>query len=616
MEETFLHVIFVVVSLLLTKDPNVIHDLHDDDIVSMKEHERVRLQEGKKLEELSTDTILLHSNQQAFQNPGREGDASDVKQMMPNVRTVVQHEEQMSPVGDQNYFRQTAFAPDDQEKLDVSADWTSHMSNTGQIETDQTVSNVDQNFSQGDEELLEKPKTGHIDTHHENQALFMGQMTDYSWYLWKALSLISSIRFLNWVWKLYFKPRSKMPSFLNGKNATFLNTKVSEIDNKTLTSFYDQCVQVPVSKSWQTCAFVEGFAKDLLETMRNARPDVKIEDFVGVGTLYEQWPSRKSLVCELNVPIIPPKPFSFELKLFRDKTTLYSSVNMVKGPESSICICNDSNPDDDTLCLLHPDNKTDNIVEDYITHPLCHKDSLYLSKTLAGKWFRNAVKKAWEEISHKYEFELIFRDTESPGSLKVRFRSGQAILLNITPVVRFQDSEAHLISYLSSVKHLSDTHWPVCFARYEHSLLQHFTKMLPRNSCHIRCLQILSFLHNHQIGLTGKCGLTSYHLKNALFHRLLVDTPSLWRPEQIGQRLDDALTFLQQRVKAKVLHHALVGNSLIPSDFGFPKVFRVEKPINLFQPLLSDEELCFKTERHLVEISKNIPVLIYEYSTK
>ncbi|KAI7810964.1 inositol 1,4,5-trisphosphate receptor-interacting protein [Triplophysa rosa] len=615
MEDTFLNALVVVVSLLLSIEHNVIHDLDDNVVLGMKDHERVLLQEGEKLEELSIARNLPHSNWQASQNPGGEGDVSDVKQMLPNVRTVVQHEEQMSPVGDQNYFRQTAFAPDDQEKLDVSADWTSHMSNMGQIDIDQKGSNVDQNFSQGDEELLEKPKTGHIDTHHDNQAWIMGQLTAYSWYLWKALSLISLIRFLKWVVKLDFKPRSKTPSFLNGKNATFLNTKVSEIDCKTLTSFYDQCVQVPASKSWHICAFVEGFANDLLETMRNARPDVKIEDFVGVGSLYEQWPSRKSLVCDLHIPIIPPKPYSFEFELLRDRTTLYSSVNMVKGTDSSICICNDSNLGDDTLCLLHPDNKTDNIVEDYMNHPLCHKDSPYLSKTRAGKWFRNAVKKAWEEISHKYDFEIIFRNAESPGSLKVRFRSGKAILFNITPVVRFQDSEAHLISYLSSIMHLSDTHWPVCFARYENSLLQHLTKTLPRNSCHIRCLQILSFLHKYQIGLTGRCGLTSYHLKNALLHRLL-DAPSLWRPEQIGHRLDDVLTFLQQRVKAKVLHHALLGNSLIPSEFGFPKEFREGKPINLFQPLLSNEELCFKTERHLVEITKNIPVLIYEYSTK
>lgn len=531
---------------------------------------------------------------------------SDVKRMMPNVRTAVSHEEQMSSVGDQNDFRQMAVAPDDQEKLDVSEDKrTSHMSNT----VDQTGSDVDQNFSQGDEEL---PKKGQIDTHHDNQASFMGQENAYDWYLWNTLSLISMIRFLKWIVKLDFKAQAKMLSSQSRKNATtFLNTKVCEMDYKTLTSFYEQCVQVPTSKSWE---FVEGFADDLLETVGSKNPYMKIE--MCVGSLYEQRASRKRLVCNIHIAIIPQKPFSFEFELLRDRTAssaLYSRVKMVKGTDSSFCVCNDSIQDDDTLCLLHPDIKNNN-AEDYIN--MCQKDSPYLSTTRVVKWFRNAIKQAWEEISHKYDFQLIFRNRESPGSIKVRFRSGKVILFNITPVVRFQNSEAHLISYLPSIRHLSDTHWPLCFAHYENSLLQHLTNTLSYNSCHISCLEILSFLHKRQIDLTGKCALTSYHLKNALLHRLLVDTPSSWQPKQIGRRLNDVLTFLQQRVKAKVLHHALVGNRLIPSDFGFPKEFREGKPINLFQPLLSNEELCLKTDRHLVEMINNMPVLIHEYSRK
>lgn len=548
MEDTFINVLFVFVSLLVSKD--IVHERDDDVTVGMRDYEDVLLRESEKLKELSIATNLTCSNQQASQNAG--GDV------------------------------------------------------------DQTVSNVDQNLSQGDVELLEKPKTGHDDTHHDNQTSFTDQETAYSWYLWKTLSLISLVRFLKWVMKLDFKPRSL--SSPNRKNATFLNSEVSEMDYKTLTSFYDQCVQVPASESWHTCEFVEGFANDLLEAVRNEYTDVKIEDCVGVGSLYEQWACRKSLVCDIHVPIIPPKPYSFEFKLLRDRTTLYSSVNMVKGPDLSVCVCNGSNLDDDTLCLLHPD-KNDNIVEDCINGPLCPEDSPYLSKSRIVKWFRNSIKKAWKDISHKYDFELTFRNCESPGSVKVRFRSGKEILFNITPVVRVQGSDVHLISYLPSIGHLSDTQWPVCFARYENSLLEHFTTTLPRNSCHIRCLHILSFLHKHQIGLTGRCGLTSYHVKNALLHRLLADTPLSWRPEQIGQRLGDALTFLQRRVEAKVLHHALVGNGLIPSDFGFPKEFREGKPINLFQPLLSNEE-CSKMERHLAEMTKNIPVLIYEYSMK
>uniref|UniRef100_A0A8C2KL15 Inositol 1,4,5-trisphosphate receptor-interacting protein n=1 Tax=Cyprinus carpio TaxID=7962 RepID=A0A8C2KL15_CYPCA len=485
MEDTLLKVFVVVVSLLLSKDPNVVHDQDDDIMVSMQDHEHFLLEEGAKLEHGELTTIT-------------QGKQSS-----------------------------------DQE-----------------------------------------------DT--------------YSWYLWKTLSLISFFRILKNFLRKGFKLKSKMLRCLN-------MSQVTDLDSKTLTSFHNQCILVPPSHSWQTCEFVEGFVNDLLEAVRTTGSDMEIEDFVGVGSLYEQWASRKSIVCDIHVPVVPPKPYSLEVK-------------MVKGGASStICPCSNSNlDDDDTLCLLHPDKKEDHVTEKNIYDLLCQENSSYLAKTHVVKWFKTAVRKAWDEISHKYEFDLLFQNRENPGSLKVRFRSGWVILFNLTPVVRFKDSEVHLIPYSPSGI-FSDTHWPVCFMRYENTLLQHITKTLPDNACHIHCLQILSFLHKHQTGLTGPCGLTNYHLKNAVLH-LLVNKTLSWDPEQMACRLDDLLTFLKQKLKAKSLNHALVGNPLIPSEIGFPEEFRMGKPVNLFLPL-SNEELYLKTNRHLLEMIRNMPVLIYEYGS-
>lgn len=611
MEDTFLNVLFVVVSLLLSKEHNVIQDQNDDAIVGMRDHELVLLQEAAKLEDeraVAMEPPLPDqeaSQRPNYKLPGREEDTSDVKQTMANVRSTAPHDEQMSTVGDQNDFHQKAFAADGQEKL--------HVSNT---DIDQSESSVD--LSHG-EEKLEKRNHVQIDTSQADEASFM-DASMYSWYICKAISLISLFRFLKWILTLNFKTQPKKHSFLNGRNKSTMSNiraKVSHLDYKALTSFCDQVVQVPASNIWWTREFVDGFVSDLLETVRDVSgksSDVTIEDFIGVGSLYEQWGSRKSIVCDIHVRFVTPKPYSFEFELLRDKTCLYSKAKVVKGAKSSNCLCSSSDLDDDTLCLLHPDPKHDDVVEDYTN--LCEENSSYLSKTHVVKWFRNAVRKAWEESSHKYDFQLIFPKGESPVSLKVVFRSGKVIRFNITPVVQFQDSQAYLVSYLPSNRHLSDTDWPVCFAHYENALLQHFTKTLPENSCHIRCLQILSFLHKHQIGLTGKCGLTCYHLKNTLLHLLLVNNPTSWQPEQISLRLHEMLTFLQQRLEIKLLHHALVGNPLVPGDFGFPEEFRKQKPLNLFLPLLSNVELCIKTDRHLEDMVKNMPVLMYEYSMK
>ncbi|KAI2668203.1 inositol 1,4,5-trisphosphate receptor-interacting -like protein [Labeo rohita] len=633
MEDTLLHVFVVVVSLLLSKDPNVFHDQEDDIMVSMQDHEHFLLEEGAKLEqgEHRVAMELPHSNQEESQShhrvPRGEGDTSDVQQITPNVKTTVRHEDQMSLVGDQNDFLQKAFAPDDQEILDFDTDkQTLHMAKEGL--THEHVS-VDQNVSQGDAAQPEKPQADRTDTQADQgllvdqkvptskQKLSMiaqekqssNQEDTYAWYFWRTLSLISFFRFLKFLRK-GTKPERKTLRCLNV-------SQVSDLDCKTLTSFHTQCVLVPPNHSWQTCEFVEGFVNDLLEAVRTAGSDMETEDFVGVGSLYEQWASRKSIVCDIHVPIIPPKPYSFEFELLKESrgsTIQYCCrIKMVKGSASSAtCPCSNSNlDDDDTLCLIHLDKKEDHLTENNINNLLCQENSSYLAKTHVVKWFKKAIRKAWDEISHKYEFELIFRSRENPGSLKVRFRSGRVILFNLTPVVRFNDSDVHLIPH-SAI--FSDTHWPVCFTRYENALLQHITKTLPDDACHIHCLQILSFLHKHQTGLTGPCGLTSYHLKNALLH-LLVNKPSSWDLEQMGCRVNDLLTFLQQKLKAKSLNHALVGNPLIPSEIGFPEEFRVGKPINLFSPLLTNQELYLKTNRHLLEMIRNMPVLIYEYGS-
>ncbi|XP_073810720.1 inositol 1,4,5-trisphosphate receptor-interacting protein isoform X1 [Danio rerio] len=642
MEDTLLSVFVVVVSLILSKDHNVFHEQDDDIIVSMQDHEHFLLKEKAKLEqgEHPVAIELPYSNQEASQSHRKlpiEGHVSDVKQIEPNVETKVLHEEQMSSMGEQNEFRQKA--SDDQEILSIDKDkWTVHMASEGPTnEQVRLGSTVDQNVSQGEAEHPEEPKYDRIDTHREHQAdegfdqkiptssqrlttrpqekQPNDQDVTFIYFLWRTYSIISLFHFL----KRFLKKGSKTQKMLRSTNVSKI---VSNIDYKTLTSFHNQCVVLPRNHSWQTCEFVEGFVNDLLETVRNsstAGADMEIEDFVGIGSFYEQWASRKSVVCDIHVPIIPPKSCSFEFTLLKENrgSTAQNSCRIKMVKNSGNCHCNSSNidnpDDDDLLCLLHLDNKIDDHAPDKCINDLCQENTSYLAKTKVLKWFKSTVRKAWNEISHKYDFELIFRNRENPGSLKVRFRSGRVIQFRLTPVVRFKDSEAHLMSYLPSDV-FSDTYWPVCFARYENALLQHLTNTLPDNACHIYVLQMLSFLHKHQTGLTGPCGLTSYHLKTALLHLLLKKTLH-WEPEQIGCRLNDLFTFLLEKLNAKMLDHVLVANPLIPCVIGLPKEFTEGKPVNLFLPLLSDDKLYLKTNRHLLEMIKNMPVLIQEYGS-
>ncbi|XP_045061148.1 inositol 1,4,5-trisphosphate receptor-interacting protein [Coregonus clupeaformis] len=404
-----------------------------------------------------------------------------------------------------------------------------------------------------------------------------------------------------------------------------LSAEVPLPDSDTLNRFYNKCVKVSPNESWRVSEFVEGFANDLLEAMRSMH-DVEvgmgIEDFVVEGGI-------SSLVCNITVPIAPLEPYSFQFQLWCNQAIDDMSpemqgcgrVKMVDGGvNQNGCPCRTAAiEDDDMLCLLCGDNEKVKVVKvtDVLNSALCSKNTPYLAKTQVTKWFQTAIRKAWGQISHKYEFELTFRNMDAPGALMVRFRSGKVITFNMAPVVKLKDIEAYFtISPSTPTRNALDTYWSLSLATYEDHFLKYLTNHLPENPCHIHCLEILAFLHKKQTGLTGKSVLTDYHFKTVLIHLLLSKEPSDWYAEHLASRLRDALRFLENSLQGRKLHHSFIGNPLVPSEIGLPAVFSDAEPVNLFCPLGVQNGSYTKTVKHLQEMLRNTSMLIQEYLPK
>lgn len=676
MEEILLRVCVVMVaSLLYIKDHSVFQEQEEKIITDMQEWEYLLQKEVAKLEQEvhQVTTGLPHSNEEVSQSHRRltngEGESSDVRQVLPNGKVDNPHAHQMPSREDQGIQDDAVpltqdnmpsalehggivdenFPSEKEVQLEIvrasynnvqEDDISGHIKevpqsdqkmktlNEDQIEEVQEhlngVNDSDQKSSRLDQvggmfnQISDKKKTQEIT--EEKPTASSQQSTENTYNLWKFLSLISFIRFLG---KVISKGSERLLPTKNKttSRSTGIVSKIFIPDHKVLSCFYDQCVQVPPSTCDRVCEFAEGFVDELLEAAReasNEETDMQIGDFIGVGSLYELWATGKTTVCDLYVPITAPRLHGFEVELQKEKDALllgFGRIKIVKAENTSNgCPCTDENPDDDTLCLLHPHSEVSKVMIDAVGGPLCQENTPYLSKKQVVNWFRTMIIKAWGEISHKYEFELGIRSQAAPGALRVRFRSGKIVLFNITPVVQVKGSKVYLVSYLSANQNLTDIHWPISFASYENALLQYFNKILPYNSCHIECLQILTFLHKQQSQLTGKCGLTSYHLKSALLN-LLMHKPTEWHHDQLTSRLMDMLTFLEQRLQAKEFHHALIGNSFVPNDIGLPKEFQMAKPTNIFLPMALDEERYLKTVHHFQELVKNAPLLIQEYGS-
>ncbi|XP_028630613.1 inositol 1,4,5-trisphosphate receptor-interacting protein isoform X1 [Grammomys surdaster] len=399
----------------------------------------------------------------------------------------------------------------------------------------------------------------------------------------------------------------------------------------TLDHFYEHCIRSATGDATRTREFVEGFVDDLLEALRsvcNWNTDMEMEDFIGVGSMYENWQVERPLLCHLFVPFIPPEPYSFHPEFWCSSLSMplerqgYGKIKVTLADGDPLgCICDKTKLGEDMLCLLHgktrgawPGSGGSSEMEDL----LCSRESSYLDPTKVMKWFQMALTRAWHRIAHKYEFDLAFGELDTPGSLKIKFRSGKFMPFILTPVIQYNDSDLYFITQLPKEPCVeapaSDTDWILSFAVYERQFLRMTAKGLPEGACHLSCLQITSFLLSKQSCLTGPSGLSDYHLKTALLHLLLSRPAADWKASQLDVRLRDLLCFLERSLLEKKLYHFFLGNHKVPETMGLPEVVSRAEPLNLFRPFVLQRTLYHNTVHSFYEMLKNTPTLISEYS--
>ncbi|KAM4703753.1 LOW QUALITY PROTEIN: inositol 1,4,5-trisphosphate receptor-interacting protein [Rhinophrynus dorsalis] len=457
----------------------------------------------------------------------------------------------------------------------------------------------------------------------ENEEEIKNEM---SWDFWSALSMV--IFLVIEIWRQDFQDGNSQEQIKEEDDLPFLGNSCQGVtlpNKAVLAIFYDQYIRFATSDAARTREFVEGFADDLLEALRsvcNRDADMEVEDSMCVGSMYENWRVIKPLVCDLIVPFAPPEPYQFKCQPWVTDHSIapdkqgYGTIR-VCGPddETKGCVCDKTKLGEDMLCLLHS-TKNKKVVNRDIDL-LCSKNTDYLDTSQVMKWFQSAVTKAWSKISHKYEFDLSFSHLDSPGALRVKFKSGKIISFNVTPVVQYEDTDLYFVSHFPSTAGPHDSsssiHWILSFAIYERRFLKDITKSLPDNSCHLSCLQIMTFLHSKQCHLTGPSGLTSYHLKTVLLHLLLSRPFSDWDIVKLEDRLRDMFK-TRKCLLEKKLYHFMVGNPKLPQSIRLPESFLIAEPLNLFRSFVLDRDLYQKTLSMFYEMLKNATVLINEYS--
>ncbi|XP_043993252.1 inositol 1,4,5-trisphosphate receptor-interacting protein [Gambusia affinis] len=445
----------------------------------------------------------------------------------------------------------------------------------------------------------------------------------FSWYFWSAVSFVVFLAIE--MCRADIAEDEIHPVEDEDVISETVSAPPRKMDKNALRNFCNKCTYTSSHENWKVREFVEGFADDLLESLRSMcdrEVDMEVGDFIGIGSMFESWKLCQPLMCDLLVPFSPPDPHSFQYHLWCSSSSdippdmqCCGTIKVTMfGEDEEACLCGSANLGEDMLCLLHNKNKVVKVNRSP-DELLCSYGTHFLAKDRVMRWFQIAVTKAWAGISHKYDFEVTFRSLDAAGALKIRFRSGKVIVLNLIPVVQLEDTNAYFVSHFPSDHNgFPDPYWPLSLAVCERNLLKYLAKRLPQNSCHLHCLQVATFLHRKQLSLTGESALTSYHFKTAMVHLLLNTKTSAWGAASLERRLQDVFSFLQRSLLEKRLYHALIGNRKVPRDIRVPERFRKAEPINLFRSLVLRRELYAATVRHFQEMLRNAPVLIEEYT--
>ncbi|NXI14465.1 IPIL1 protein, partial [Irena cyanogastra] len=305
---------------------------------------------------------------------------------------------------------------------------------------------------------------------------------------------------------------------------------------------------------------------------------------IGVGSAFEGWsPCAQDTVYSVLVPLSPPPGHAFHLEL--DTAGMLQRNFSVRV--ELLCTCTRERLEEDVLCFLHhPEEELRRKQEASLLHTLCSGSYLDVEKTV--QFFCRFVRVAWLLLPQSRHWRL----TLQPCSRSCKFQLSkdmQSLTAEMIFAVRQGDSDIFVGSQPTEVG-ISSTTWLETSAVAEAKFFRHVSRQAPQDSCHCRCLQLLTRL------LTG-VGFSSYALKTVVMHLLNTVPLIRWRRRDFRQRLMDILKYLRCSVEMKQLHHFVIGNESFPVEISLPSGFWVAEPPNLFEHLAGSLDAHMKAGR-------------------
>ncbi|NWQ65500.1 IPIL1 protein, partial [Neopipo cinnamomea] len=300
---------------------------------------------------------------------------------------------------------------------------------------------------------------------------------------------------------------------------------------------------------------------------------------IGVGSAFEGWsPCKEDVVYRVLVPLTPPKGHTFHLEL--DTTGKMPGKNFCIRVEP-MCTCTRKQQGKKVLCFLHgPEEELRRNEELSLLYSLCTGSYLDVEKTT--QWFYLLMKAKRFLLSQTYHWRL--RLLPSNRSCRFRLMKGsESFRVEVLFGVQQGDSDIYVSSQPTEALFTPSTLWHETCAVAERKFFRHIARQAPQDSCHLKCLQLLT-------RVLGNRAFSTYTLKTVMMHLLNTIPMSQWCRRDFLQRLVDSLDYLRCSLQKKQLDSFVIGNQSIPVEINLPPYLQKVEPLNLFWHLAQDPE--------------------------
>ncbi|XP_075008510.1 inositol 1,4,5-trisphosphate receptor-interacting protein-like 1 [Calonectris borealis] len=372
-----------------------------------------------------------------------------------------------------------------------------------------------------------------------------------------------------------------------------------------LQRFYEEHIRLRVQYLALECRevkyWVHRFILAFQEDLSNSFFPVP-QSAIGVGSAFEGWSRRlkeEDIVYCLLVPLKPPRGHVFHLELDNAREMLARTFHI---RVELVCTCLNEQLAGEMLCFLHcPEDELRRNQNPGLLGTLCTGSYLDVQKT--ARWFQNLVERAWVRFHESYSYRLRVLPSSRSCKFKVINNDNKSLCIEMMFGVQQGDSDIFVSSQTRETIFTPSTMWPESYAVAEVKFFRHVARRAPRNSFHLKCLQLCARFLMHR-------GSSTYALKTAMMHLLTTIPLSLWGRVSFVMGLLYIMRHLRHCLEEKRLNHFFFGNENVPEEIILPPAFQRAEPLNLFQHLAQDPAAHAEALRQFMELQDRLSRLL------